>query len=551
MSIAVKLRILSGAAAGREAEFTGPSFVVGRSPNAGLVIDDSRVSLTHVQIKVSEGRVEAIDLAGRLLVNGERVPRAFLKEGDRITIGQTEIGVSIGSATPRSAPAAAASALPAPQAPPPAAAVPPAPPRAAPPPRSAERPASGRRIKVIQDLLEEHHDELQFLWGQRQAALRSPRYTWQALLDLEERIEAHVQGLLVGGDHVVALVEGGLTADDPLAAFAAAYTFLRFEKEDAARRVLGTFLQAQPGQLDGLRQALLHGPITPLLPQLREALASSPPAVAAATAEVLAFRSASGVKPEQCNRLLQNDAADVREAGWRVIGLGVPQGVPAYEAALRDESRRVRREALVAAAWNRQVWLLEHCRRLAGRPTSDGWDALWLLAVLGRPDDLPRILAVGEASPLGPRRFEFLAAFGHPGVVETLLKGIESKDPRTAVSAGAAFTKVTGVAIDSDRRVSLPPEDGSEPDEFEKEFLEQVTLPDPDQARAHWQKVKGPFSEGTRWCRGLDVSRTPPEELLARLDMESRWEAQLRRKFEGTWDGRRTDLEVFPQTRTR
>jgi hypothetical protein len=209
----------------------------------------------------------------------------------------------------------------------------------------------------------------------------------------------------------------------------------------------------------------------------------------------------------------------------------------------------VRREALLAAAWNRQPWLLEHCRRVAGRPSPNDWDALWLLAVLGKPEDLQRMLALGEAVQLGPRRFQFLGAFGHPGVVEALLRGIECKDPRTAVSAGAAFARITGADVASNKRVPLPPEDGSEPDEFEKEFLEEATLPSPDRARGHWQKVKEQFSKGTRWSRGLDLTREASEEVLPRLDMESRWETYLRWKVEGGWQGRGAGLDAFPQKR--
>src|SRR5262249_22305035 len=125
--------------------------------------------------------------------------------------------------------------------------------------------------------------------------------------------------------------------------------------------------------------------------------------------------------------------------------------------------------------------------------------------------------------------------------------GIESDDPRTALGAGAAFTKITGADIASDRRVQLPPEDGHEPDEFEKEFLDDVFLPSPELARAHWQKVQPRFGKGTRWCRGLDLSKGGAPDLWNRLDLESRWEAHLGARFEGRWPGSPADLERFPQ----
>ena len=118
------------------------------------------------------------------------------------------------------------------------------------------------------ELLRLHWEELEDLWGRRQTVLRSPVDTPGRLADLDERIEAHVQGLLVGGDAVTPLVESGLSADEPLPAFAAALTLLRSNKEAP---VLEVFRQAEAGRLDGIRQALCHAPVATAAP-----LATSP-----------------------------------------------------------------------------------------------------------------------------------------------------------------------------------------------------------------------------------------------------------------------------------
>ena len=161
--------------------------------------------------------------------------------------------------------------------------------------------------------------------------------------------------------------------------------------------------------------------------------------------------------------------------------------------------------------------------------------------------DLNRILAVAGTTELGPGRFRVLGAFGHPQVVELVLENIKSEDPLTTVAAGAAFKKITGMDIESDRRVQILPEDGSEPGEFEQEFLDEVTLPDPEAAQAHWQEVREEFSAGTRWCNGRNLTQTAGEEILDQLDLESRWEACLRGRFEGTWRHGLADFETFPQ----
>src|SRR4029453_12386824 len=108
-------------------------------------------------------------------------------------------------------------------------------------------------------------------------------------------------------------------------------------------------------------------------------------------------------------------------------------------------------------------------------------------------------------------------------------------DPEVATAAGAAFSKITGQDIDSKDRTTLPPKNGKEPDEFEAEFLEEVTLPDPTLARTQWEKIKPRLSRATRVCRGFDLSRGASADIVAKLDMESRWEFFLRSRFTKTW----------------
>jgi uncharacterized protein (TIGR02270 family) len=407
---------------------------------------------------------------------------------------------------------------------------------------------STARATIIPDLLVEHFEELEFLWGRRKHALCSSALTYRELLDLEERIEAHVEGLLVGRDDTLPVVRDGLGADDSSVSFAAAYSLLRLQSATSAGMVIESFSQAQEGQLEGIRQALCHGPIDLVADSLRQASATASVPIAAAAIEVLAIHSRLGLEANRLEQVFPDENPEVRLAAWRVNGLiGYVRSQQPYETAFADKDARVRREALWSAGWTQQKWLPAACRSLAAKSASENWDAVLLLAVLGKPEELQNILAIAKCAEFGPKRFQILGAYGHPEAVDELLRGMESPDLRGAVAAGAAFTKVTGCDIESDKRVQLPPEDGSKPDEFEKEFLDEAKLPDVRKARDHWARVKPQLSRFTRVGRGFDLSRGAPPEILGQLDMESRWEACLRGKFEGTWPGLPFDLERFPQ----
>jgi pSer/pThr/pTyr-binding forkhead associated (FHA) protein len=258
------------------------------------------------------------------------------------------------------------------------------------------------------------------------------------------------------------------------------------------------------------------------------------------------------------NRVAETVLADADKihAGQTVFLLHIEGGRPlpsaaaaspaaCFRTAMEDEDPAVRRDALLAAVWTRQPWVLEHCRKLGARPSPEHWDAMLFLAVLGKPQDLRTILAIGQSAELGPRRFQVPGAYGHPAVVEMLLAAMGSDDPAAAVAAAEAFKKITGADVDSDRRAAVPADDGSQPDAAQPESRIEAVLPDAKRARAHWDRVKATVSQWTRACRGLDLSTRASEETLSQLDMQSRWEAVCREQFEGTRVRSLVELEAL------
>ena len=53
---------------------------------------------------------------------------------------------------------------------------------------------------ILDDVLEEHAEEAAFLWQQREAAVRAPDYDIEELAEVDERLEAHLDGLRIGGE---------------------------------------------------------------------------------------------------------------------------------------------------------------------------------------------------------------------------------------------------------------------------------------------------------------------------------------------------------------
>ena len=399
-------------------------------------------------------------------------------------------------------------------------------------------------ISVIPEIIEEHLEELAFLWGQRTRALRSRAITRRGFLRLEERIEAHIRGLLVGGGESGGFLEAALVDEDPSIAFAAAYALLRGAVR--AQGVERAFLSARGQQLDGITQALCHSAQDIACPMAIRASQSSDPAVAAAGTQVLAFHA----RPEAraFGRFLKDPDPNVRIHGWRAAALA-PQAAPSdiqiYMGAIEGDHEQVRQHALLAAAWTRQPWLLSYLRSV--RPSGPAaFPILEMLAVLATPADRELLLRLAGDKRLGPHGLAIAGACGDPGAVELLLREMQSLDPATAAAAGNAFWQITGCDVASGNRATIGRDPDSQLDEFDREFLEEVMLPNPQTARDYWVEGKGKFSARQRWCRGVDASGTLSEQAIAELDMQAQWQLRLRSRFNGSWNGRLAELERFP-----
>jgi hypothetical protein len=79
--------------AGRTHEITKPSVILGRSREADVRVADVNVSRRHAELRQEGAGYWIVDLGSTngLEVNGKRTDRSRVRDGDRITMGSTEI----------------------------------------------------------------------------------------------------------------------------------------------------------------------------------------------------------------------------------------------------------------------------------------------------------------------------------------------------------------------------------------------------------------------------------------------------------------------------
>jgi uncharacterized protein (TIGR02270 family) len=88
------------------------------------------------------------------------------------------------------------------------------------------------------ELYREYLEEASFLYDQRRTLFDDPAIGWLDLADFEGRFEAHIDGLMVGGDAALAICETQAREGDAGEFHATLRVFLRHRRQDLVQRFL-------------------------------------------------------------------------------------------------------------------------------------------------------------------------------------------------------------------------------------------------------------------------------------------------------------------------
>jgi VWFA-related protein len=97
-----RLTVQKGAAKGKTYPLVGKIVSMGSGPENSIRIMDGAVSGKHAGVAIDDNKFEIVDMGSKngVLVNGKKTPRRFLRNGDIITIGMTELKFESTVATP-------------------------------------------------------------------------------------------------------------------------------------------------------------------------------------------------------------------------------------------------------------------------------------------------------------------------------------------------------------------------------------------------------------------------------------------------------------------
>jgi len=384
---------------------------------------------------------------------------------------------------------------------------------------------------IIEEIVDQHFEEASFLWSQRDAAVTSPLYSLQDLTFLDERVEAHIDGLRVAGGYGWSLCEAGIAEDEPGTVFTA--TIIAFESGD--KKLIELVIDAGCGSQAAFR-AMISGLGWMKSRQFNEAIKQL------VSAKSRSFRrlgiAACGIRRINPRTWLDKaiNSSDLLLKATALKTAGELKRVDLLEQLqshfdheddacrfaaaksamlLGDHSAMDTLSTFVLSQSEYTLPAMQVALRICDGQTTRNW-----LKALSRNPDQRRLMLTGTGIT------------GDPAYMPMLLKQMGS--PEYARGAGEAFSMITGVDLtDQQLDAEWPegfeagPNDDIEDDDVKMDADEDLPWPDADLINQWWKQNGSAFPVGSRYLAGVSVSPDTCSEILKTGNQRQRQAAAL------------------------
>lgn len=360
---------------------------------------------------------------------------------------------------------------------------------------------------ILWDIYEEHLDEAAWLWGEWEAALDSPLY---AIADVaigpEERLLAHLDGLVLGGQAVARkLLIPALGSDDANAVAAATFALVQAEDADHQDAVFAALGSGEPPVGRAIGRALSLCPradISRLVPLWN----TGTPEMQAMIMDIFGPREPDWVRT-RIEPALRGGQPPLMAAALRAIHRTRDEiFVNHVQYFLQSDQTEVLREAIAAglvlglkAAWS-------SCRAASNAKAPSCRFPLGLLASSPDPNDRAAVRAKVKDADAGPHALWALGFAGEQESADVAVEMMAVAD--SAKLAGEVFAFITGIPIAGSL---AKPGEAQGPDAVEvaedapppvvkpEDFLPE---PNVEAVKQLWDKERSRFRPGMRYLGG-------------------------------------------------
>ena len=385
---------------------------------------------------------------------------------------------------------------------------------------------------INEEVVAQHAEDAAFLWFLRDSATQARNYKLKDLADLDERVEANIDGLRVAGKTGWEFSKQLLDQDEPGSVFSTAVLALEgtdeskinlvYEKVESAPE-LSNEIVAAFGWIDA---KFLQGKALGLL-------VSSSPFWKRLGISVCVIH---GVNPgKYIETALDDDDLLLRARALRAVG---ELGLKEYALNLKESLQSNDERCCFWAAWSYLLIgefrnALPVLKRIAESDSFFNNRALlialramdtkssytWLIEFTKKMDRLRTVV-------------EGTAAVGDPVFIPWLIKQMEV--PELAQVAGESFASITGVDIeyedldgDQAEDVEIGPNDDPKDENVSMDQYEDLPNPDPDLIQQWWDSHKQHFESGKRYLVGKEISEQTLTSVLLEGNQRQRAAAAI------------------------
>jgi uncharacterized protein (TIGR02270 family) len=376
---------------------------------------------------------------------------------------------------------------------------------------TVERREGGADLKpVVMPVIEQHRDEAGFLWILRSQAVGASHFTLEDLCELEERLEAHLEGLRIAGEAGWRLCEESLGRRDPGDIFAAAV--LAIENADAERlEAVLTAATEEPELARAVSSALAWHPWQTVEAKVARLLGSDSTEMRCIGIAASALHRV--YRPAEILKALEHESAALRARAIQAVGeLGCREMLPRVIRHLADEEAAVSRQAAWAGALLGDPGARTRLIDLSsgGGPGAEA-DLALIAGFLPLADARAWLQNLRTASGGARLAVEAAGKIGDPALVDWLIDCMAA--PELARTAAEAMRTITDADIsDLDLEGEPPPgfeagpSENPEDDDVALDPDEDLPWPEPERVAGWWQANRGRFPGGVRHLAGRPVS---------------------------------------------
>lgn len=374
---------------------------------------------------------------------------------------------------------------------------------------------------IIEEIISQHAEEAAFLWLLHDAAVRAPHYSLEDLARLDERIEAHLDGLRVNGEPAWGVCRKQLEeigeVGEIFAAGVLAFESGLPERIEPVLKVAAAKPEVLRGLVSGLGWVSLPQATRQILGLVRD---PSPLVRRLAIAAAAIHRRDPG--SDVLEAALTDQDLALRARALRGIGeLGAREKLSFVHPAVKEEDPVCRFwAAWTAALIERDNEALQVLRNYS---LNKGPFRERAIQMVMRADDMVlchKVLQRLMEIP-GSRRTAIIAAgvLGDTGGISWLIEQMAT--PSLARVSGESFSMITGTDLSFDKlEGELPegfeagPTENPEDENVVMDPDEDLPWPNPVLVEKWWTANKSRFSRGSRFLVGEPIAEESLQKIL-------------------------------------